>query len=384
MENLSVNEKAVLDYLKKSGENCNKSRIGVVVGKRQPKNASVWATPILDKLIEKGLIEQVEDGAKILYKAKENLSEQIVADEPEDEVDVLGAEDNDGDLFTGKSAIEDELLKDDDLRKQFPANIEGSEEFNKANESIEDDYESESPAETLDAVEKSEKKKRKSKSEQNGFSLPKAKKEITELTEKFISEMDEQLDTKAGCLNKALKEYVQTNGEIPEEHFQSVMRPLLKKYSPKVKKEKGAPRANILDCFDRQGLIEAFKITFDTMKADEKSDSEIKKQLFTEVTTHVAGSLSEKSMKANSVKSFIAGIVHFIMTGEERPFKSDGREFEKGQKVKYTNKHGEEKTGVIYRIFNDMVFMQRTIIVIEDGTDKKEMKIDTKIISVID
>ncbi|HNQ20197.1 MAG TPA: hypothetical protein PKI46_03940, partial [Bacteroidales bacterium] len=233
-QTLSVNEKQVLQYLQSLETPVVKSNVGIAVGKRIPKNAAAWANPILEKLLEKGLIEQVEDGTKILYKAKENLSEQIVADEPEDEVDVLGAEHNDGDLFTGKSAIEDELLEDGDMRKQFPANVEGSEEFYKANESVEDDYESESPAETLDAVEKSEKKKRKSKSEQNGFSLPKAKKWILQKATELV-ETKSQWETKGSCISKALQLYVAEFGEIPEEYFQRTVRPITRKLDPQPK-----------------------------------------------------------------------------------------------------------------------------------------------------
>jgi hypothetical protein len=73
MENLSENQKAVLDHLRNDPGFTNATRIGIMVAEKMPKNASAWSKPILDSLIELDLVESKEDGRIITYAAKNTI-----------------------------------------------------------------------------------------------------------------------------------------------------------------------------------------------------------------------------------------------------------------------------------------------------------------------
>jgi len=70
MENLTENQKLVLDHLRNDPGFVNATRIGIEVGDKMPKNASAWSKPILDSLIALDLVETKEDGRIMTYAAK--------------------------------------------------------------------------------------------------------------------------------------------------------------------------------------------------------------------------------------------------------------------------------------------------------------------------
>ena len=317
---LSTNEQEVLNFLTKQGKALNKSMIGVSVGKRQPKNAAAWSSPILDSLIEKGLIETVAENGKQLYQAIDAIVEM--------------------------PALEDEVVKEKVIKKPSKKS-EPSKQLVDAS-----DFEEKEETEDIEVEEAIAKKG--------------------------------EWDSKGNCISKALNDYENNIGHIPEEYFQRVMRPIKRKFDPSPKKEKGIPRANLLDKFDKvESKAWAVKHWEDITANADIPDNSKKRQLSIKFKEYVSGKVSEKSMKANMIKSFISTTIREVISGNEREFKNDGREFTKGMKVEYLGKNGVTKTGVISRIFMDKVFYQRTIIIMPDGADKTEMKIDRKITKVI-
>lgn len=363
---LSTNEQEVLNFLKKQGKALNKSMIGVSVGKRQPKNAAAWSSPILDSLIEKGLIEIVTENGKQLYQATGDIVEMPAL---EDEV------------------VKDKVIKKPSKKSEPSKQLVDASDFEEKEETEDIEVEAEivtsSPEvnnQITDAV--TEKPKRKKVSEAD-WDYKKAKKVITKMVEEAIAKKGEW-DSKGNCISKALNDYENNIGHIPEEYFQRVMRPIKRKFDPSPKKEKGVPRANLLDKFDKvESKAWAVKHWEDITANADIPDNSKKRQLSIKFKEYVSGKVSEKSMKANMIKSFISTTIREVISGNEREFKNDGREFTKGMKVEYLGKNGVTKTGVISRIFMDKVFYQRTIIIMPDGADKTEMKIDRKITKVI-
>lgn len=392
MENLTVNENEVLKYLTTTGKAYNKSHIGVAVGKRQPKNAASWSTPILESLCEKGLVKIDEQNGRIFYIAA--TSSSPVEKQTEIKNDVIGA------------------IDEKKLRKKFPANVEGSKEMLKSSdievehrETPDEVFEIEASEQivnkkdgaektidisdlqgeyTLDEVKTVTKEiSKRIKAASTEFNFKKAKREILKLSIQLIADKEEY-DSPASCISKALREWTDVNGDIPEDYFQRVMRPIKRKLDPSVKPVKGLPRTNILDRVDKESMKQW---TLDTWNAilenKEIADNVKKRELIKLVKNKISVNLSEASMRANMVKSYISTLIRETTTGKQREFRNDGREFEKGMRVKFQNKKGEIKEGVIMRIFLDKVFFQRTIIVKADDSDKTEMKIDRKIIEVI-
>lgn len=390
-ETLSAKERQVLDYLSATEKPVLKSHIGVAVGKKHPKSAATWANPILQSLLDKNLIETVQIGNKTTYKSL-TVTEQVLkqrTDEPlqalpqekinqmvQTEIDNHGEEDfereididedlpgefvkheNDGELFSGKSAIENDLLPDNDIRKTFPANIDGSDEFNKANSEVQ-----------------------KPKNE-DSFNIKKCKREISRLIEKNIANKN-QWDTKGRCISNAISDWCRQNGDIPEEYFQRVVRPLTKKYDPRPKTRK--QRENMLSRIDNFEIRKLSREYLEELKKDNTvTESQYKRRLMKRIRDLMSPFYEDKSMRANLIKSYISTVAIETITGEPREILNDGRPFVKGQRVKYENKNSEVMTGTIVRVFIDKVFYQRTIVVQPDGSNKNEMKVDRKIIEVI-
>lgn len=66
---LNDNQKVVLNFLEKNkNESYNKTQVGVQAGKKLPKSASTWATPILDSLVKMKLAKKIEKDGKTTYQ----------------------------------------------------------------------------------------------------------------------------------------------------------------------------------------------------------------------------------------------------------------------------------------------------------------------------
>lgn len=85
MENLNQTQKSVLAYLKANKETAfSPTQVGVAVGKKLPKSASTWSKPILEKLVEEGLVVAATNGTKTTYQfdasAKPVISQKEIED----------------------------------------------------------------------------------------------------------------------------------------------------------------------------------------------------------------------------------------------------------------------------------------------------------------
>lgn len=70
MQNLTANQKSVLEYINKNSDQAfNATQLGVAVGKKTPKQAAAWSGPILKKLVEIGEIIKQDEGNKSFYRA---------------------------------------------------------------------------------------------------------------------------------------------------------------------------------------------------------------------------------------------------------------------------------------------------------------------------
>lgn len=383
MKNLNANEVAVLEYLRKTGESCTKSQIGVVVGKRQPKNAAAWSGPILESLIGEKAVEQITEGNKTLYKAiKTNESVKPTktpkGHTPPEVLEAIGVK------LPNKDKKDHDVLDavtEKKVRKSHPANIEGSKEFNEVNEKAR--KEDEKPKAQKPKVEKTKPEKVKKEKGEGEFNFKKAKKEIFEIANSLIEKMTVN-ETKGVLIAKAVGEWQKKNCEIPEDFFQRIIRPIKRKLDPAPEKEKGKPRTNLLDVFDKNAVKQLVATELKKLKADKEIvEGSYKRELIKFLKEYIAQQVSEKSMKANIIKSFISTVVSEALTGKEREYKDDGRPFEKGQHVEYNNKQGIVCKGTIVKVYMCKVGFQRTIIIQPDDGSKKEMKVDRKIIKVI-
>lgn len=85
MENLNQTQKSVLAYLKANKDTAfSPTQVGVAVGKKLPKSASTWSKPILEKLVEDGLVVAATNGTKTTYQfdasAKPVISQKEIED----------------------------------------------------------------------------------------------------------------------------------------------------------------------------------------------------------------------------------------------------------------------------------------------------------------
>ncbi|USH01223.1 MarR family transcriptional regulator [Grimontia kaedaensis] len=65
---LTPKQQQVLDIVRENAEGINPKGIGLAAGQEDSKAAS-WATGALKKLAEEGVIERIQSGNKVLYKA---------------------------------------------------------------------------------------------------------------------------------------------------------------------------------------------------------------------------------------------------------------------------------------------------------------------------
>ena len=395
MEKQNVNETAVLKFLESCESPVNRSVIGCKVGKRPPKQAAAWAGPILVTLVEQGLVKKIEDGGKTLFSLIKKTSK---SDKVETKSSVLEAVDvkKSKKVIEKAKVIEEKPIKKEVKGKKKPKGkeIKPYVPINRAKGIDEDTTEvpetSPAPKEKskgkVKEIKPTKEKTVKEKEEKVDaeFNFKKAKREIMIIVEDKINNMTVH-DTKGKCIAKAVDEWQKKNCEIPEEYFQRVVRPVKRKYDPIDKSEKGLPRTNLLSNLDKKDIETRFNSVWLKIQKDKEIDESSKKREFAkQVKEYIAERVSEQSMRANMIKSFISTLVNEITTGEEREYKDDGRPLEKGQHVEYTDKKGNIKTGVITRVYMCNIYFQRTIIVREDGQTKTEMKIDRKINKVID
>jgi hypothetical protein len=350
-QKLTVNEEQVLNYLNDITYPVVKTNIGINVGKRSPKTAASWVNPILEKLISKGLVIEITEGKKTTYMSA--TSTAMKNEEPE----ILGVEDN------LPSPVNQKVEEIDEVEKETTIELEH-----------------------LQPAEKIETKQKVSKPKNNSdFNINKAKKWIIKKVEELIKDKKEW-ETNRNCISKAIELYNAEQTPIPEQLFQKVLRPVLRKFDPIPKRQKGEPRRNMLNSINKEWEQKILKKEWEIIKEDNtKTERSKKSHLVKLLKDSIASKLpSEKSLNSNSVKSFINTVVYEVITGNKREMKNDGRHFEVGQIVRYFDKHNVEKTGKIVRIFECKNFFQRTIVVLEEGSTKPEMKIDRKIIKVID
>lgn len=350
---LKPQETLVLDYLQKNSK-ALKSHIGVAVGKKPPKQAASWSTPILKKLLELNLITENKIGSRTFYEIKEKVPSIPPQSLPQNEVlEMLQDEHetphsvNDGDYFSGKPAIEDK------------------------------DYDTEKPSQPVKKVDIQENE------DEGAFNISKCKREISKIVEQKIANKSEW-ETNRMCISSALNEWCTINGDIPTEFFQKVVRPIQNKYNPQPKVNK--VKKNMLTDVPKQSIKNDVKKYYnEEILPNEKIKKKSYKRLLAKKTKSLLSKyLTEQNFRSNLVKSFIATVAIEVTTGRTRQIKNDGRPFVKGQRVKFENKNGEIKTGTITRVFIDKVFYQRTIVVLPDNATKTEMKIDRKIIEVIE
>lgn len=65
---LTPKQQQVLDIVRQNAEGLNPKGIGLAAGQEESKAAS-WATAALKKLAEEGVVERIQQGSKVLYKA---------------------------------------------------------------------------------------------------------------------------------------------------------------------------------------------------------------------------------------------------------------------------------------------------------------------------
>ncbi|CZF78527.1 hypothetical protein GCE9029_00895 [Grimontia celer] len=65
---LTPKQQQVLDIVRENAEGINPKGIGLAAGQEDSKAAS-WATGALKKLAEEGVVERIQSGNKVLYKA---------------------------------------------------------------------------------------------------------------------------------------------------------------------------------------------------------------------------------------------------------------------------------------------------------------------------
>ncbi|WP_281544637.1 MarR family transcriptional regulator [Grimontia sp. SpTr1] len=65
---LTPKQQQVLDIVRQNAEGINPKGIGLAAGQEDSKAAS-WATGALKKLAEEGVVERIQSGNKVLYKA---------------------------------------------------------------------------------------------------------------------------------------------------------------------------------------------------------------------------------------------------------------------------------------------------------------------------
>ncbi|MDD1782830.1 MarR family transcriptional regulator [Enterovibrio sp. ZSDZ35] len=65
---LTPKQQQVLDIVRQNAEGINPKGIGLAAGQEDAKAAS-WATGALKKLAEEGMVERVQMGSKVIYKA---------------------------------------------------------------------------------------------------------------------------------------------------------------------------------------------------------------------------------------------------------------------------------------------------------------------------
>jgi len=213
------------------------------------------------------------------------------------------------------------------------------------------------------------------------FDYKKARREISKIIEQKLVNKREY-DSKGSIIGRSITEWQNSNEVIPEKYFQKVVRFLQKKYNPRP--ETPHQKTTLLERINQREIYEKAEQYYkDHIEHKAMSFISKKRAINRFLRNILQETYSEKSMRANLVKSFMSRTSYKILTGKDKPIKNDGRPFIKGQRVKYKNKHGEIKTGVIQRVYVDKASLQRTIIVKPDDSDKTEMKIDRKIIAVI-
>lgn len=65
---LTPKQQQVLGIVRQNAEGINPKGIGLAAGQEESKAAS-WATAALKKLAEEGVVERIQQGSKVLYKA---------------------------------------------------------------------------------------------------------------------------------------------------------------------------------------------------------------------------------------------------------------------------------------------------------------------------
>lgn len=65
---LTPKQQQILDIVRQNADGINPKAIGLAAGQEEAKAAS-WATGALKKLSEEGIVERVQTGNKVLYKA---------------------------------------------------------------------------------------------------------------------------------------------------------------------------------------------------------------------------------------------------------------------------------------------------------------------------
>lgn len=308
MVKLNQNQEAVVNFLNNSTESFSATQIGVAVGKKNPKNSSAWAKPILEELATLGLIEVTTNGSKTTFSKK-----SVVPATSDEEVEEMNQEEH---------SNPGSVLTDEDIAEAKEAS-----EF--ANELVE---------------------------------IIKDGKSLDGKTEK--QEYNEALDK---AINDAIETLENKSGEIPTNFYTEVIKLVRKELKFKAAKKEREPRVNIFTGVDKNEALEAAKAA---LKENEALEDEEKKPAVTVVRETVLQFLEEEygfnetSLEDKRTRAFIYSIKQDLglSSRTEDVVLETTEVFEKGQEVEFsahrlTGRKGEVLSGTVVRTFlNDFGF----------------------------
>lgn len=363
-KDLTTEAKQILGYLKRTSTPCSASSIGILVGKKMPNTSSNWSTPFLQELEEQNLVTVIQNENKVMYQYCIQL-DVIEVDKPKNH---FAGQISDVDLT---NLDEDEQLSKEYFEglktKQIKHPIEEPKEL-----TLREKYKNHNINKPI--LDLSKKK--------DNFRPRICSREIKQLVSSKLENSD-GITTLSTFFSKSINEWINSNGDIPEDRFQ----PLLKSLNLKFKKRNmGHYRLTMLDKIDKHSIIfkvekyfEEIKKKIDPIKQPRKCKIFLNKFMNELLSEH----FTSKQLRSNLIKFFIRNTTHKIVTGKEVEIKNDGREFKNGQKIIFLNKHKEEKEGMVKRVYIDKVSRQRIIKVLQIDSNVTELKVDRKILSVV-
>lgn len=310
MAKLNQNQEAVVNFLNNnSTESFSATQIGVAVGKKNPKNASTWAKPILEELVSLGLISQEVNGSKTTFSKLEKEVYSALSDE---EVMEMSQEEyaNPASVFT-----------EDEIENAMDAN----------------DY------------------------AQELISRIKNADNLKELKEKeaYNKQLDEDI-------NNAIEAY-ENEEEIPTNFYNEVVKIVRKELKFTAPKKAREPRINIFTGVDQN---EALEVAKKAIKENEEAEDDDKKPVVTVVRESILQFLEEEygfnetSLEDKRTRAFIYKIKQELSLTKrsEDVVLATEETFEKGEEVEFsahrlTGRKGEVLSGTVVRtFFNDFGF----------------------------